>query len=173
MYANASYYSTDSLALLNTYAAYAAIYRTQLWVGTVVRKLAMATARMPFEIKGRINETDSINENGPLTELLARPNVNMSGFKLWEWTSSTRDVYGEAFWLKLRDRNGRVRELHPMHPTNVIVRRLDDGGIGYVYSNGTANTSTCRSSRRRTSSRSRRTTRRTSSVASRRSRASG
>jgi len=141
IFADASYYASSTMALLNSYAAYSAIYKSQLWVGTVVRKLAMATARMPFEVKQRVNETDSVNEAGPLQDLLARPNARMSGFKLWEWTSSTRDVYGEAFWLKLRDRSGRVRELHPMHPTNVIVRRTGDGGIEYVYSNGTVNTS--------------------------------
>lgn len=141
VYANASYYSSSGVGLLNSFAAYAQIYRTQLWVQTVVKKLSMATARMPFEVKTRVNDTDSVNENGPLQELLSRPNRYLSGLALWEWTSSTRDVYGEAFWLKLRDRQRRVRELHPMHPTNVIVRRLADGSIGYVYSNGTVNTS--------------------------------
>lgn len=141
IFADASYYASSAMQLLNLYAAYGAIYRTQLWVGTVVRKLAMATARMPFEIKKRVTPSDSVNEDGPLADLLARPNAHMSGFKLWEWTSSTRDVYGEAFWLKLRDRSGRVRELHPMHPTNIIVRLFDDGTVGYIYSNGTVNTS--------------------------------
>jgi phage portal protein BeeE len=70
----------------------------------VVRKLAMATARMPFEVKQRVNDTDSVNEDGPLQELLGAAEPAHVGFKLWEWTSSTRDVYGEAFWLKLRDR---------------------------------------------------------------------
>lgn len=141
IFADSSYYATQAMPLLGQYAAYAAIYKTQLWVGTVVRKLAMATARMPFEVKQRISGSDSVNEAGALQDLLARPNQGMSGFRLWEWTSSTRDVYGEAFWLKLRDNRGRVRELHPMHPTNVIVRRLDGGRVEYVYSNGTANTS--------------------------------
>jgi phage portal protein BeeE len=139
VYANASYYGSAGVGLLNSFAAYGAIYRSQLWVQTVVKKLATATARMPFEVKGRINVTDSVNEDGPLQELLARPNRQMSGFDLWQWTSSTRDVYGEAFWLKLRDRSGRVRELHPMHPNNVVVRRLDDGSVGYIYTNGVAN----------------------------------
>ena len=141
IFADASYYGVSSMPLLNLYAAYAAIYREQLWVGTVIRKLAMATARMPFDVKVRLDNTDSKQEAGPLAELLARPNPRMSGFKLWEWTSSTRDIYGEAFWLKLRDAKGVVRELHPMHPTNVIVRRTPLGGIEYVYSSGSRNVS--------------------------------
>lgn len=141
IFADASYYGMSAMPLLNLYAAYAAIYKEQLWVGTVIRKLAMATARMPFDVKVRLDNTDSKQEAGPLAELLARPNPRMSGFKLWEWTSSTRDIYGEAFWLKLRDAKGVVRELHPMHPTNVIVRRTPLGGIEYVYSSGTRNVS--------------------------------
>lgn len=141
IFADANYYAATAMPLLNTYAAYAAIYKSQLWVRTVVSKLAKSTARMPFEVKGRVNDTDSINENGPLQDLLARPNRHMSGYHLWEWTSSTFDVYGEAFWLKLRDDSGRVRELQPMHPTNVIVHLQADGSYGYVYSNGTVNTS--------------------------------
>lgn len=141
VFADRNYYASASLPLLNQFAAYSAIYKNQHWVGTVVRKLAMATARMPFEVKLRTSATDSVNESGPMTDLLSRPNPGMSGFKLWEWTSSTRDVYGEAFWVKLRDASGRVRELHPMHPTNVIVRRQADGTLGYVYSNGTVNVS--------------------------------
>lgn len=141
IFADANYYAAAGVGLLNTFAAYGAIYKTQLWVQTVVKKLAGGTARMPFEVRVRTGESDSVLEAGPMADLLARPNVHMSGLRLWEWTSSTRDVYGEAFWLKLRDRSGRVRELHPMHPTNVIVRRLEDGSIGYVYSNGSVNTS--------------------------------
>ncbi|WP_354567830.1 phage portal protein [Glaciihabitans sp. UYNi722] len=129
------------MALLTTFAAYSAIYKAQLWVGTVIRKLAMATARMPFDVKIKLNDTDSRMENGPLAGLLERPNQRMSGFKLWEWTSSTRDIYGEAFWLKLRDNKGIVRELHPMHPTNVIVRRNAAGEIEYFYAAGTRNVS--------------------------------
>jgi HK97 family phage portal protein len=141
IFADATYYAQSSLSLLGSYAAYSAIYKEQVWVGIVIRKLAMATARMPFDIKIRLDNSDSKPEDGPLSELLARPNPRMSGFKLWEWTSSTRDIYGEAFWLKLRDSRGVVRELHPMHPTNIIVRRKDDGGIEYIYSSGTRNVS--------------------------------
>jgi len=141
IFADASYYGTSSMELLNTYAAYGAIYKSQLWVGTVVRKLAMATARMPFDVKRAGDGNNQSPEDGALAALVARPNARMSGFKLWQWTSSTYDIYGEAFWLKLRDAKGRVRELHPAHPTNVIVRRTAEGGLEYIYSAGTRNVS--------------------------------
>ncbi|MDN4645368.1 phage portal protein [Arthrobacter sp. PsM3] len=136
MFADASYYGSGSMQLSGLWAAYGALYKSQLWVGTVVRKLAMATARMPFDIKRSGAGNEQSPEDGPLTALMRRPNPRMSGFMLWQWTSSTRDVYGEAFWLKLRDNKGVVRELHPMHPTNVVVRRTADGSLEYIYSAG-------------------------------------
>ncbi|WP_168223151.1 phage portal protein [Pseudarthrobacter sp. NIBRBAC000502770] len=136
MFADASYYSSGSMQLSGMWAAYGALYKSQMWVGTLVRKLAMATARMPFDIKRAGVGNEQTPEAGPLTDLMLRPNPRMSGFKLWQWTSSTRDIYGEAFWLKLRDDRGNVRELHPMHPTNVVVRRMPDGSLGYIYSAG-------------------------------------
>jgi HK97 family phage portal protein len=136
MFADASYYASGSMQLTSMWAAYGALYKSQLWVGTVVRKLAMATARMPFDIKRAGDGNNQTPEAGDLTALMLRPNARMSGFKLWQWTSSTRDIYGEAFWLKLRDDRGRVRELHPMHPTNVVVRRTADGALEYIYSAG-------------------------------------
>lgn len=142
LFADANYYSTSALQLLTQWAAYSAIYKTQMWVQTVVRKLATSAARMPFEVRVKLNAVDSDLEAGPLQDLMARPNPRMSGFQLWEWTSSTRDVYGEAYWLKLRDKNGQVRELHPLHPTNVIVRRDNLGGLVYIYSSGTQGAST-------------------------------
>ncbi len=137
-----NFYGGTGIELTGMWAGYGMLYKRQLWVGTVVRKLAMATARMPFDIKiaGPKGYSD---ENGPLAELMKRPNARLSGFRLWRWTSSTYDIYGEAFWVKLRDRNGRVRELHPMHPTNVVIRRdLDEsspnyGNLEYVYTGGT------------------------------------
>ncbi|MBT2566607.1 phage portal protein [Arthrobacter sp. ISL-85] len=136
MFADASYYASGSMQLSGLWAAYGALYKSQMWVGTLVRKLAMATARMPFDVKRAGVGNEQTPEAGALTDLMLRPNPRMSGFKLWQWTSSTRDIYGEAFWLKLRDDKGVVRELHPMHPTNVVVRRMADGTLGYIYSAG-------------------------------------
>jgi HK97 family phage portal protein len=132
-YGAAAFFGSTDLALGSTWAAYGAIYKSQLWVGTVVRKLAMATARMPFDIKLALRGNEQEPENGALAALMARPNDHLSGFALWLWTSSTYDIYGEAFWLKLRDQSGRVRELHPIHPTNLVFRRTAFGEGEYVY----------------------------------------
>lgn len=132
-YSHGVYGSNSQVPLIGSWAAYGEIYKRQLWVGVVVRKLAMATARNPFEIKKSTGDGGQADEAGHLADLMARPNDRLSGFELWQWTSSTYDIYGEAFWLKLRDNSGRVRELHPLHPTNVVVRRNDDGDVVFSY----------------------------------------
>lgn len=132
-----NYYGSSELSLAGQWAAYGHLYRTQLWVGIVVRKLAMATARNPFDVKRRLSGNEQEPENGDLAAVLAEPNDLLSGFDLWLWTSSTYDLYGEAFWLKIRDRKGRVRELHPVHPTNITARRNEQGELVYRYGSAT------------------------------------
>ena len=137
IFSTSSFYSNTYLPMVGHFAAYGSLYREQLWVGTVVRKLARGTARIPLRV--RLGDPDGKNqlEQGPLQDLLDRPNPTMNGFQLKEWTSATRDVYGEAFWLIISDQNGRPRQIQPMHPRNVVVQRdPDTGEIVYVYTTG-------------------------------------
>lgn len=137
IFADANYYAQDGLTLLNTYAAYGELYRRQLWVGVLVRKLAFGTARLPYRVYAVGDDgSEQLPDSDPLVSLLARPNDQLDAFRLWLWTSATYDVYGEAYWLKLRDDRGRVRELQPMHPANVIVRRDELGELVYYYTAG-------------------------------------
>lgn len=138
IFADAFYYANNVMPLAGLYAAYSALYKEQLWVGIVIRKLAMGQARLPFDVRVG-TATDSQLDRGNLADLMLRPNPRLSGFKLWLWTASTYDIYGEAFWLKLRDNRGRVRELHPIHPTNLAVKRTADGGVEYLYTSGSPN----------------------------------
>lgn len=134
---DASYYPYSALQLSGYWAAYGAMYRHQVWINTIVRKLAFGTARLPLPVKRLSDDGGHDLEQGPLADLLAKPNPRLDAFKLWVWTTATYDIYGEAFWLKLRDQNGRVRELHPMHPSNVIVRRHPiTGELFYIYAVG-------------------------------------
>lgn len=135
LFADATYYANSTLALSGTYALYGQMYRSQTWVSTIVRKLAFGTARLSFEAKQK-KAGGTAPEDGPLAQLLATPNPRLDPFRLWLWTTATYDIYGEAFWLKLRDQTGRVRELHPMHPSNVIIRRDENGEPYYIYSTG-------------------------------------
>lgn len=134
---NNDHYPSTGVALTTMQASYGAIYKKQMWVYTVVRKRALATRRLPVKTYRR--SADGGREDArdtPLAALLRDPNPRMSGPFLWEWTSSTYDIHGEAIWLKVRGRDGRPGELWPVHPTHVVVRTEDDGSLSYVYGVG-------------------------------------
>lgn len=106
------------------HASYDAMYRSQLWVHTTIDKRANSAARLPFKVysrgaAGRVDATAS-----PFGQLMARPSRVLDPFTFWAWTVTTRDIYGEAPWLKQRDRGGRPVELLPVHPTT-LVSQLD------------------------------------------------
>lgn len=136
LFADANYYGRSNLELTGMWAAYGAIYRSQPWVNIVVRKLANATGRLNLDLRESDDPQAGLDTTSPLAQLLARPNDRMDPFKFWSWVSSVRDLYGEAFLLKLRDLDGTVRELHPMHPANVVVHRDPMGEIWYIYTSG-------------------------------------
>ena len=126
------YYGSTGLELVERFAAYGAIYKAQTWVYTVVRKLAVSQARLPIAA-----------DDGRMLQLLSRPNPKMDGYALQLWTASTREVFGEAMWLKIRDRNGTPRELWPLHPTNLTIRRdAETGEREYLYLPGHYSAST-------------------------------
>lgn len=104
-------------------SAYSGIYTRQLWVYVVVNKLAKATARLPLPVYERGEKGRTRTDEHPMAKLLAKPNPGMTGYDLWLWTSSTKDIYGDTFWLKQR-RAGQVVGLYPLHPSSMT---LDDG----------------------------------------------
>lgn len=114
-------------------SAYGGIYRKHLWVYTVVAKRARAVARLPLPVYRR----DELNRpkagDHPMSQLLNDPNPGLSGFALWMWTSSTFDIYGEAFWYKLR-RKGTVVGLYPLHPSSMTCDPKTDR---WRFDNGT------------------------------------
>jgi HK97 family phage portal protein len=75
----------------------------------------------------------------PATDLLQRPNANMTGNLLWAYTQYCKAVYGNAYWRKVRAANGAVVELWPLSPSVCwpIRRRNSDRFIdAYVYQFG-------------------------------------
>lgn len=136
-----SYYGGGSVALSGLQASYAAIYTKQLWIYVLVRKRAKAISRLDFRtVKTQADGSFALAGDSQFAELMARPNRKLGPKSMWRWTTSTRDIYGEAIWLKVRDGRGRVRELWPMHPTNTItVRDPDDGRWKYVFTTGARN----------------------------------
>jgi HK97 family phage portal protein len=119
------------------WSSYADIYRQQVWVNAAINKLALGTARLPL----KVYERDELNRpqvpDHPYSKLLNAPNPKMSRFAFWQWVSSTFDIYGEAFLVKVRDRGGRPVQLWPLHPQ--CMRPVDEknGETVWEFQNGT------------------------------------
>lgn len=118
-----------SLYVGQRWSSYAELYRRQLWVNVVIDKRAKAVARLPFKVYERDVDGRPDASDSPFGRLMARPCRTIDPFLFWLWTASTKDIHGEAFWLKVRDRGGRPVELLPIHPTKVLDRSGDDGTV--------------------------------------------
>lgn len=128
---------TSSVDLGARWSSYAEIYTQQLWVYSVVNKLAKATARLPLKTYQATGEGRDDAQDTPFGQLLRRPNDRHSAFFFWLWTASTRNVYGEAFWGKVRDSGGRPIALVPLHPTAMNPEEERDGVLRWTFQNGT------------------------------------
>lgn len=118
-----------SLLVGQRWSSYAELYRRQLWVNVVIDKRAKATARLPFKVYERAADGRPDASKSPFGTLMARPSRKIDPFLFWLWTVSTKDIHGEAFWLKVRDRGGRPIELLPIHPTKVHPATAADGTV--------------------------------------------
>lgn len=142
MYSNPYYYPTAGIGLADAFATYAAVYRSQVWVSTLVNKLAYGTARLPLKVYSRSRDgARSEARDTPFGKLLRNPNTRHDSFFFWLWTASTFEVYGEAMWVKIRPRAGAApTQLWPLHPSNVVTRRdPETGQLVYEYFVGAAN----------------------------------
>lgn len=128
----AHYYGAWSLQSGYRSTGYAELYKRQLWVSVVVNKRAGMVARLPLPVYQRGASGRVRRHTHPYAQLLAKPNSQHDPFLFWTWTCSTWDVYGEAFWAKVRDAGGRPVELLPLHPTCMT---LEDNGT-WSYRSG-------------------------------------
>ncbi len=149
---NGYFYAQSGLSLSNRFATYAALYRAQPVVATLVDKIANSAARLTIKVwdttpkTGRVQDTTS-----PYAKLLANPTTVMSPFNFYRWTFSTYEIYGESYWYKVRDPRGpsvkteygtrltgKVVGLLPMHPSRVAVHRNPAGDVEYIFTLGVA-----------------------------------
>jgi HK97 family phage portal protein len=111
------------------WSSYAALYRSQLWVNTVIDKRGKAAARLPFKVYANDNGSRVNASASPFGRLMAAPSKSMDPFTFWLWTQSTKDIHGESVWLISRDRGDRPIELHPIHPTKLHDEEDQDGKV--------------------------------------------
>lgn len=126
-----------AIGLGNRWASYAQMYQEQVWVGTVIDKLAWGLARLPLKVYERAEKGRPEARNHPYAALLRKPNDRQWPMLFWLWASSTYDIYGECFHLKQRDRGGRPVQLLPLHPTGMREVEERDGEVWWEFQNGT------------------------------------
>jgi hypothetical protein len=73
-YAQAQYYPSIGLGQAGgQFAAYGEIYKRQLWVATLVNKLAYGTARLPLKVYSRSDESRTEARETPYAKLIRHP----------------------------------------------------------------------------------------------------
>lgn len=136
---NGYFYPNAGLTLSGRFATYAALYRVQPSIATLVDKIANSAARLTLKVWDNSPKTGKVEDkDSAFATLIARPTDMMSPYNFWRWTISTYEVYGEAFWFKQRNSDGQVTSLLPMHPSRTSVKRDEDGNVFYVFSAGVA-----------------------------------
>lgn len=109
-----AYTATLSRDLTLTYAA---IYRSQPAVRTVVGFLARNIAQLGLHAYRRLSDTDRERlTDHPVARLLARPNPSTTTYRLIRALVSDIAIYDNAYWVKLRAEDGQpvgVRRIQP------------------------------------------------------------
>jgi HK97 family phage portal protein len=134
----AHYYGSWRLESGYRSTGYSEMYRRQLWVKVVIAKRAGMVKRLPLPVYRRDPQGRQRVPDHPYARLLRKPNVKHDRVTFWDWTSSTYDIFGEAFWGKIRDAGGRPVQLVPLHPTRM--RDTDEGNWEYTSNDGTVTT---------------------------------
>lgn len=110
---------------------YAAIYKTQANLRTVVTYLADNVAQLPIKTYRRVSDTDRQRLHDSTAALLmARPNPDMTRFELVRATMSDLLVYDRCVWLVLEDDEAPSGwQIRPIPPTWVVNYR---GGSAFA-----------------------------------------
>lgn len=109
---------------------YAAIWRAQPQVRTVVSFLARNIAQLGLHTFRRVSDTDRVRlTDHPLAQLLAEPLPRLTTYRLVERLVSDLALYDIAYWIKLRVAG--QRRLLPVPPT--LIRPAEGNWIAPEY----------------------------------------
>lgn len=131
---NSYFVPRTGLDLETTFATYAQLYQKQPWVATVVDKIANLVARLGVHVWDETSPTGKVlDTSSPYAKLMAKPCPQMDQYSFWLWVSSTLEIFGETYLIKLRDEKRRIIGLIPMHPAQTKIHREKDGTITYQF----------------------------------------
>jgi len=117
------------MSLETAFASYGQLYRTQTLVFAAVRKIAGSISRLGVAVWDQSPaDGQELDLTSPYAQLMADPCPTKSPQELWDWTASKIEIYGEAFWIKLREgRGNQVTGVVPLHPSLTQIFRDTDG----------------------------------------------
>lgn len=131
---NSYFVPRAGIELETSFATYAQLYQKQPWVAAVINKRASLVARLGISVWDEASPTGKqLDTTGPYAKLMAKPCPTMDVYSFWFWVSSTIDIFGETYLIKLRDDKNRVIGLVPMHPAQTKIHRDKDGTVTYQF----------------------------------------
>jgi HK97 family phage portal protein len=123
------------MSLETAFASYGQLYRTQPWVYAAVRKVSRSIARLGAAVWDQSPENgQELDLDGPYAQLISNPCPTMPPSAFWEWTAATIEIYGETYWIKLREgRGNQITGFVPMHPSLLQIFRDTGGEEAYRF----------------------------------------
>jgi HK97 family phage portal protein len=104
----------------NQYRDYAALYRTQPELQTVVSFLARNIAQLGLHVFRRISDVDRVRLiDHPLATLLGRPNGSTTPYRMIDTLVHEVCIYDDSYLLKVRDDDGSTLGLRHIRPSRV------------------------------------------------------
>jgi HK97 family phage portal protein len=158
LFFNGYFVPHQGLQLEASFQTYAQLYLRQPWVATVVDSIAKAVSRLKMRVWDTSPATGNIlipaqgEGTSKYAKLMAKPCPNVAPQKFRLWLSSTFEIYGEAYLIKIKDgedvlRNtvvdgkrarvatntGKTRGFIPMHPSLTQIFRDQYGDLTYRF----------------------------------------
>jgi len=135
MFYSSYFVPRTGLELELRFATYGEMYRVQPMINAVINKLANNVARLNLFVWDESPPTGKkLDQAGPYAQLMADPCPTMDTFSFLRWTWATRQIYGESYWIKLREGRGRqITGFVPMHPAMTQIHRHQDGSLLYRF----------------------------------------
>ena len=95
-------------------------------VWRAVNLIAGTCASLPLHAYRSEDDVRLPMNGGQAAALLASPHPDMTPFEVWETVYSHLLLWGNGYLRVLRDQNGRIAELWPLHPSRIQAGRASD-----------------------------------------------
>lgn len=103
-------------------------------VWACVNLLSGTIATLPLTVYRDVNGERQVAREHPLYRVLHdSPNYDQTAVDFWEFVNSSLELWGNAY-ARVERSVGQVRGLHPINPSLVSVKRLNNGTLEYRWS---------------------------------------